>query len=127
MGIVPPSQPKQTSAPATKSIPDVGAQPHMKAQTEHVSPAQTDFKQPIGPMIETRQVPFYPDPLLRLSPRPLDLKENGRDLMDLDIDISTDFEEVSPFQEGIISETYERPDRSYIRVPPELTDLVDNT
>ena len=38
--IVLPSQPKQTSAPATKSMPEVAAQPQVTAQTEHVSPAQ---------------------------------------------------------------------------------------
>ena len=36
--------------------------------------------------------------------------------------INTDFEKNSPFQEGIISETSERPDRSYIKEPSELTD-----
>ena len=44
--------------------------------------------------------------------------------MDLDTDINTDFEESSPYQEGIISESYQRPDRSYIREPPELGDLL---
>ena len=33
-------------------------QPQVTAQTEHASPSQTDFRQPIGPRIETRQVPF---------------------------------------------------------------------
>ena len=45
--------------------------------------------------------------------------------MDLDTDINTDFEENSPYQEGIISETYERLDKSYIREPLELGDLLD--
>ena len=44
--------------------------------------------------------------------------------MDLDMDINIDFEENSPYQEGIISETYERPDKSYIRELPELGDLL---
>ena len=65
--------------------------------------------------------------LLRPPPRLPDLKENRRDLLDLDSDINTDFEENSPYQEGIISETYERPDRSYIKEPPELRDLLDTT
>ena len=43
------------------------------------------------------------------------------------MDINTDLEENSPFQEGIISETYERLDRSYVKEPPELTDLLDTT
>ena len=36
-----------------------------------------------------------------------------------------EFEENSPHQEGIISETYERPDKSYIQEPTELNDLID--
>ena len=38
-----------------------------------------------------------------------------------------DFEENSPYQEGIISERYERPDKSYIQEPSELKDLIDTT
>ena len=43
------------------------------------------------------------------------------------MDINTDFEEYSPYPEGIISETYERLDKSYIKEPPELRDLLDTT
>ena len=32
-----------------------------------------------------------------------------------------------PFQEGIISEIYERPDNSYVQEPQELKDLIDTT
>ena len=42
-------------------------------------------------------------------------------------DINTDFEENSPYQEGIISETYQRPDNSYVKEPPELADLLDTS
>ena len=45
--------------------------------------------------------------------------------MDLDREIK--FEENSSHQEGIISETYERPDKSYIQEPTELKDLIDTT
>ena len=31
----------------------------------------------------------------------------------------------SPYQEGVISEIYQRPDKSQLVEPPELTDLVD--
>ena len=74
------------------------------------STAQTDIRQPIGPRIETRQIPSYADPLMRPPPRLPDLKENRRDLLDLDMDRNIDFEENSPYQEGIISEIYERAD-----------------
>ena len=43
------------------------------------------------------------------------------------MDINTDFEENSPYQEGIISEMYERPHKSYIKESPELKDLLDAT
>ena len=36
-----------------------------------------------------------------------------------------DIEENSPFQENIISEIYERPDKSYFQEPIELKDLID--
>ena len=41
------------------------------------------------------------------------------------MDRNIDFEENSPYQEGTISETYERPDRSYFQEPSELKDLID--
>ena len=91
-------------------------------QTEHTSPAQTDLKQPIGPRIENRSIPFYPDLTLRMPPRPPDLKETRRDLLDLDTEIYLNFEENSPYQEGISSEMYERLDRSYFKETSELKD-----
>ena len=47
--------------------------------------------------------------------------------MDNDLDRKVDIEENSLFQEGTISETYERPDTSYVQEPYELTYLIDNT
>ena len=44
--------------------------------------------------------------------------------MNLDLDINKDIEENSPYQEGIISEIYERPHKSQFVDPPELTDLI---
>ena len=44
--------------------------------------------------------------------------------MDLETDINTDFEENSPHQEGVISQTYQRPNRSYFQEPPELDRLI---
>ena len=39
-------------------------------------------------------------------------------------DIKVDFEENAPYQEGVISEMYQRPDKSYFQEPPELQGLV---
>ena len=47
--------------------------------------------------------------------------------MDNDSDRKIEIEENSPFQEGIILETYERPDTSYVQEPQELKDLIDTT
>ena len=55
------------------------------------------------------------------------MKDNRKDLSDFDMDRKNEFEENSPHQEGIISETYERPDKTYIQKPTELKDLVDTT
>ena len=41
------------------------------------------------------------------------------------MEVNKDFEENSPYQEGIISEIYQRPDRSQLVEPPELADMVD--
>ena len=49
--------------------------------------------------------------------------------MDSDIDAleqnnNMDFEENSPYQEGVILETYQRPNKLYFQEPPELQGLV---
>ena len=86
--------------------------------------------QPIGPKIQHRPSPPYHNPysspLLR-PPNVTNLIDSWKDLLDNDVDRKVYIEENSPFQEGIISETYERPDTSYIQEPYELTDLIDNT
>ena len=53
-----------------------------------------------------------------------------RKTLDLEIDsleknINIDFEENFPHQEGIISETYQRPDKSYFQETPEMLSQLD--
>ena len=45
--------------------------------------------------------------------------------LELDLEINKDFEEDSPYQEGIMSEIYQRPDKAQLVDPPELIDLVN--
>ena len=52
--------------------------------------------------------------------------DSWKDLLDNNSDRKVEIEENSPFQEGIISEIYERPNTSYVQEPQELKDLVDN-
>ena len=47
--------------------------------------------------------------------------------METDLDRNVNIEENSPFQEGIISETYERPDKSYLQESYILKDQIDTT
>ena len=86
--------------------------------------------QPIGPKIQHRPSPPYIDLYPRPPPRPPDVTnsiDSQKDLLDTDLDRKAEIEENSPFQEGIISETYERPDKSYVQEPCKLKDLVDTT
>ena len=55
------------------------------------------------------------------------VSSNQKDFSDFDMDRKIKFEENAPYQEGIISKTYERPDKSYIQEPTELKDLIDTT
>ena len=66
--------------------------------------------------------PFQNYPIPKLSERVVQ-NEKQTDL-NLDLDINKDIEENSPYQEGIISEIYERPHKSQFVDTPELTDLI---
>ena len=84
----------------------------------------------IGPKIQHRPSPPYHDPYTRPSPKPPDIVDpldSQKDLLENDSDRKVEIEEKSPFQEGIISEIYERPDTSYVQEPQELKDLIDTT
>ena len=74
-----------------------------------------------------REIPFYSNLFYRPPPRPpgnlqlprIESKADSSPRMDLY------FEENSLYQEGIISETYQRPDKSYFQEPRELENLVN--
>ena len=69
-----------------------------------------------------REIPIYPDPVYRPPPKPVktSLPKIPGSLSDIDPELNMDFENNSPFQEGVISETYQRPDKSYFQEPQEL-------
>ena len=107
--------------PIVQSQENVQPQNHMPIplpQHQLVDPMH--IIQPIGPKIQHRPSPPYHNPYARPPPRPPDVTnsiDSQKDLLDTDLDRNVDIEENSPFQEGIISETYERPDKSYVRNP----------
>ena len=72
-------------------------------------------------------IPIHPNQISKTIPKsPERVIQNDKQTdLDLDLEINRDIEENSPYQEGIISEIYERPHKSQIVDPPELTDLVN--
>ena len=71
-------------------------------------------------------IPIYPNQVAKLPPKlPDKMTQDDRQIdLELGLEINKDFEEKSPYQEGIISEIYQRPDKLQIVDPPELIDLV---
>ena len=64
---------------------------------------------------------FHPGPVYRLPPKPIKQSmKHAQSSQHSNIDnnnsnINFDFEGNSPFQEGIMSETFQRPDKSFFR------------
>ena len=70
---------------------------------------------------------FPPDVPLLLCPvhEPLQKKHNITSPQDMKTKINFDIEENSPFQEGIISESIQRPDKSFFQNPRKLKDIIN--
>ena len=98
--------------------------------SQHHSIDPVHIPQQIGPKIQHMPTPSYHDAYARPPPKPPDISDpldSQKGLLNNDLDRKVEIEENSPFQEGIISEIYERPDNSYIQEPQELKDLIDTT
>ena len=52
-------------------------------------------------------------------------KQNSQNIQDINSNINFDFKENSSFQEDIMSETFQRPDKSFFPDPKELGDLIN--
>ena len=134
-----PTQPVITHVPKTAlPLPEPIIQSQVNVQPQHIpipllQHQQVDptcIVQQIGPKIQHMPSPPYHDPYARPPPRPPDITDpldSQKDLLDNDSDRKVEIEENSLFQEGIISEIYERRDTSYIQEPQELKDLIDTT
>ena len=72
-------------------------------------------------------IPMYPNQIPNPTPKlPERVIQNNRQAdLELYLETNRDFKENSPYQEGIISEIYQRPQKSQFVDPPELTDLVN--
>ena len=70
-------------------------------------------------------VPFHPGPVYRTPPKPIkqdvSYPQHSQSSNDIEnINLNFDFEENSPFQEGVMSKTFQRPDKSFFQEPKEL-------
>ena len=70
---------------------------------------------------KSKMLPPYLVPPIRPPPKPQDNLSKKQEVESSKIEI----EENSPYQESIISEVYERPDKSYFQELIELKDLID--
>ena len=84
----------------------------------------------IRPLIPN--IPFHPGPTYRPLPKPIrsnmprsqESSQSSSSLENINADINLDFGENSPFQEGVISETFQRLDKSFFQEPKELNDVI---
>ena len=58
-------------------------------------------------------------------PRSQESSQSSPSVENINPDINLDFEENSPFQEGVISETFQRPDKSFFQDSKELNNLIN--
>ena len=76
--------------------------------------------------------PFHPGPTYRPPPKPIrssmprsqESSQSSLSVENINPDIDLDFKENSPFQ-GVISETFQRPDKSLFQEPKELNNLIN--
>ena len=60
-------------------------------------------------------------------PRSQESSQSSPSTENVSSDINLDFEENSPFQEGIISEAFQRLHKSFFQEPQELNDLINTS
>ena len=78
-------------------------------------------------------VPFHPGPTYRLPPKPIrsdmprsqERSQSSTSVEKINPDINLDFEENFLFQEGVISEAYQRLNKPFFQEPKELNDLIN--
>ena len=72
-------------------------------------------------ILRSEMLPLYLVPQTRPPPKPMDNLSKKQEVESSKIEI----EENLPFQESIISEVYEKPDKSYFQELTELKHLID--
>ena len=106
-----------------KAMPSLYTRPGTSKSRPIIIKDEADPISP-NPMPEIPRSKIPPPYLIPQSRPPLKPPDQLMKRLEVD-DSKTDIEEKSPFQENIISEIYERPNKSYFQELVELKDLVD--
>ena len=77
--------------------------------------------------------PFHPGATYRLPPKPIrsnvprsqESSQSSPHVENINPDTNLDFEENCPFQEGVISETFQRLDKSFFQDPKGLNNIIN--
>ena len=86
------------------------------------------YTRPLIPDVLLHPGPTYRSPPKTIRsnvPRIQESSQSSPGLEYTSSDINLDFEENSPFQEGVISETYQRPDKLFFKKPWKLNELIN--
>ena len=114
--LAPPSQKNEVSTgPASSESKPIIINDEAASEVDPILP------KPLSEIPRSEILPPYILPQNRPPPKPPDQLINKQDIGNTKMDI----EENSPFQENIISEIYERPDKSYFQEPIKLKDLIE--
>ena len=128
--INPPSELSQKTPGETKIETGKTNQIHSKDPMHTVNNVDEGIT-PTRPLIP--DVPFHPGLTYRPHPKPIrsymprsqESSQSSPSVENTYPDINLDFEENSPFQEGVISETIQRLHKSLFQEPKELNDLIN--
>ena len=99
-----------------------------KEKDSKIPPSRIDQQPPRGIVLPLGALitPIVMPPNVRLPPKHTNVG-NATTIPNLGPEPNIDFEENSPHQEGITTETYVDPDQSYLEQPQELVKLVDSS
>ena len=105
-------------------------QVHYKNQTHSINNVHEGMThtRPLIPDVPFHAGPTYrppPKPIRSNMPRSQESSQSSPSTENINPDINLNFEENSLFQEGIISEAYQRPDKSFFQEPQDLSNLIN--
>ena len=112
------SELSQKTPEASKIQSRITNQKHSTAPAQSITNSKDEVTYR-SPMI--KDIPFYPNPTYRPTPNPtitpIPGSSQSSESTDINPEIYIDFEENLPFQEGITSEIYQRPAKSFFQEP----------